>query len=53
MLETAFARLQSCDCHTLPVTSRGALVGLISMESVEEFLRIHSALGSRPQPRAA
>ena len=53
MLETAFARLQSCDCHTLPVMNRGALVGLISVASVGEFLRIHSALGGRPQPRAA
>jgi len=53
MLDTAFARLQSCNCHTLPVTSRGALVGLLTMENVGEFLLIQSALGRSPQPRAA
>ena len=53
MLDTAFARLQSCNCHTLPVTSRGALVGLLTMETVGEFLLIQSALGRSPQTRAA
>jgi len=53
MLDTAFARLQSCNCHTLPVTSRGTLVGLLTMENVGEFLLIQSALGRSPQPRAA
>jgi Zn-dependent protease/CBS domain-containing protein len=53
MLDTAFARLQSCNCHTLPVTSRGALVGLLTMENVGEFLLIQSALGRAPGTRAA
>jgi Zn-dependent protease/CBS domain-containing protein len=53
MLDTAFARLQTCACHTLPVTSRGALVGLISMDSVGEFMRIQTALGRPPERRAA
>ena len=53
MLDTALARLQSCNCHTLPVTSRGTLVGLLTMENVGEFLLIQSALGRSPQPRAA
>jgi len=53
MLETAFARLQACNCHTLPVTSRGALVGLLTMENVGEFLLIQSALGRAAQTRAA
>src|SRR3989454_1442790 len=53
MLDTAFARLQACNCHTLPVTSRGALVGLLTMESVGEFLLIQSALARSPQTRAA
>jgi len=53
MLDTAFARLQSCNCHTLPVTSRGTLVGLLTMENVGEFLLIQSPLGRSPQPRAA
>jgi hypothetical protein len=50
MLATAFARLQSCNCHTLPVTSRGALVGLLTMENVGEFLLIQSALDRSPRP---
>src|SRR6267143_1263712 len=53
MLDTAFARLQSCNCHTVPVTSRGALVGLLTMETVGEFLLIQSALGRSPRSRAA
>jgi Zn-dependent protease/predicted transcriptional regulator len=53
MLDTALARLQACACHTLPVTSRGALVGLLTMDNVGEFLVIQSALGRGRQPRAA
>ncbi len=53
MLDTALARLQSCNCHTLPVTSRGALVGLLTMENVGEFLLIQAALGRAPETRAA
>jgi Zn-dependent protease/CBS domain-containing protein len=45
MTETAFQRLQSCDCHTMPVLDRGRLVGLITSENVGEFLRIQAALG--------
>jgi hypothetical protein len=53
MLDTAFAQLQSCACHTLPVTSRGVLVGLLTMDNLGEFLRIQSAVGRAPQPRRA
>ena len=48
MLEPAFARLQTCDCHTIPVTSRGQLVGLLTTDNIGEFLMIQSALR---QPR--
>ncbi len=44
MLEVAFARLQSCQCHTLPVLHGGQLVGLLTMDSVGEFMRIESAM---------
>lgn len=47
MLETAFARLEACDCHTLPVTRNGQLVGLVTMENVGEFIMIQAALGAR------
>ncbi|PYO65840.1 MAG: site-2 protease family protein [Gemmatimonadetes bacterium] len=53
MLETAFARLQRCACHALPVTSRGALVGLVTMDNLGEFLLIQSALGRARGRRAA
>jgi len=44
MLEPAFIRLQTCDCHTMPVMSRGRLVGLLTSDNVGEFLMIQSAL---------
>jgi Zn-dependent protease/predicted transcriptional regulator len=47
MLETAFARLQECQCTTLPVLSRGQLVGLLTLDNVGEFLAIQTALGGR------
>ncbi len=44
MLEMAFARLQECECHTLPVTHGSRLVGLVTMDNVGEFLTIQAAL---------
>jgi Zn-dependent protease/predicted transcriptional regulator len=44
MLETAFRRLQSCQCHTVPVLRRGILVGLVTMENVGEFVAIQAAI---------
>jgi predicted transcriptional regulator len=44
MLEVAFQRLQACNCHTMPVTHHGQLVGLLSADNVGEFLMIQSAL---------
>ncbi|MBI4526774.1 MAG: site-2 protease family protein [Deltaproteobacteria bacterium] len=46
-LETAFARLQTCECHTLPVVHSGQLVGLITMDNVGEFVAIQAALVQR------
>jgi Zn-dependent protease len=43
MLETVFARLQSRDCHTIPVLEHGTLIGLVTMDNVGEFLMIHAA----------
>ena len=53
MLEAAFARLQTCACHALPVTSGGALVGLVTMDNLGEFLLIQSALRPARPPRTA
>jgi Zn-dependent protease len=44
MLESAFVRLQTCACRTLPVTQNGQLVGMITMDNVGEFLMIQTAL---------
>lgn len=43
MLETALARLRGHDCHTMPVTEREQLVGLVTMDNVGEFLLIQAA----------
>ncbi len=54
MLEGAFARLEACACHTLPVVRNGQLVGLVTAENVGEFLMIQAALaqrGNRPGGR--
>lgn len=47
MLEVAFLRLQTCDCHTMPVTSYGQLIGLLTSDNIGEFLMIQSALSQK------
>ena len=37
------ARLQGRDCHTIPVLEHGALIGLVTMDNVGEFLMIQAA----------
>lgn len=44
MLEPAFARLQSCDCHALPVVRDGRVVGILTMDNVGEFMMIQTAV---------
>jgi Zn-dependent protease len=44
MLETAFASLQNCPCHTMPILHNGQLVGLVTMDNIGEFIRIQSML---------
>jgi CBS domain containing-hemolysin-like protein len=48
MLETVLGRLQGRDCHTIPVLERGALIGLVTMDNVGEFLMIQTADKGRP-----
>lgn len=47
MLESAFQRLQTSDCHTLPVLYNQNLVGLLTAENLGEFLMIKSARNGR------
>jgi len=47
MLETAFQKLQACQCTTIPVLSRERLVGLLTMDNLGEFIAIQTALGQR------
>lgn len=44
MLEVAFRNMQECQCHTLPVTHGGQIVGVLTMDNVGEFLAIQAAL---------
>ena len=48
MLEAVLARLQGHDCHTVPITERGALIGLVTMDNVGEFLMIQAAERKSP-----
>ena len=43
MLESAFAKLKECNCHTLPVTLNQKLVGLLTMDNLGEYMRIRAA----------
>ena len=47
-LEDALNRLRTSGAHTLPVTNRNRLVGLLTMENAQEFFRIES--GGRTDP---
>ena len=44
MLDAAFEKLKSCNCHTLPVTHNNQLVGLLTMDNLGEYMRIQAAL---------
>jgi len=47
MLESVFSRLQECDCHTIPVVRNDQLFGIVTMESVGEFMAIQKAARGR------
>jgi predicted transcriptional regulator len=48
-VESIFARLQECDCRSMPVTQDGRVLGLVTAENVGEFLLVQAALrGERP-----
>ena len=49
MLESALIRMQALAKPTIPVTSRGLLVGLLTVENFHEFMMIQSALNKAPK----
>ncbi|MCI0357629.1 MAG: site-2 protease family protein [Planctomycetaceae bacterium] len=52
-LTDAFAKLQSCECYSMPVIQDGQLVGLLTSENVGEYLMIDSAIRQQfPRPSA-
>jgi CBS domain-containing protein len=44
MLDTVFARLQEKGAGAIPVVSGGLLVGLVTVDNVQEYLLIHATL---------
>ena len=44
MLESAFSKLNDCNCHTLPVVDKDRIVGLVTMDNLGEYMRIQAAL---------
>ncbi|HPF12911.1 MAG: site-2 protease family protein [Planctomycetes bacterium] len=44
MLEAVFQRLAEGKCPTIPVTQKGQLVGLVSVDNIGEYIAIQSAL---------
>jgi CBS domain-containing protein len=44
MLESVFARLQACGCHSLPLVRAGRLEGMLTMDNVGEYIMFQSAL---------
>jgi len=47
VLESVFARLNACRCHSLPLVRNGQLAGLITMDNVGEFLMVQTALAGK------
>jgi CBS-domain-containing membrane protein len=44
MLQSAFATLQDCNCHTLPVVQDGRMLGIMTSDNLAEVLMIREAL---------
>jgi CBS domain-containing protein len=51
MLHNAFAKLQNCDCHALPVIQGDRLLGLVTADNLAEVLMIQEALREVRGPR--
>ena len=53
MLDLVFRRLSEGKCNTMPVTQRGKLVGLVTMDNIGEFLAIQAALDGKGRVQGA
>jgi Zn-dependent protease len=53
MLQSAFAKLQDCECHTLPVVQDGQLLGLVTADNLAEVLMIQEAMREANQRRGS
>jgi len=51
-VDRAFERLQQDECQTMPVLRDGALVGVLTLENVGEYVMLRRALESRPAAAA-
>jgi len=49
LAERVFTRFQDGHCRTVPVVQHGALVGLVTMENIGEFMMIRNALHGETQ----
>jgi Zn-dependent protease/CBS domain-containing protein len=45
MLDSSFQRMQEAECSTLPVLSKGELVGILTRENITEWIAVDSAIG--------
>jgi len=53
LLDGAFQRLQSCQCHVLPVLQRGQVIGLLTPDNVGEFIMFRGVVPSPPPAAGA
>jgi len=51
MLEPAFARMQACGCHSMPVTYNGRLVGLLTADNIGEFIMVQAVIRQASRQR--
>ena len=53
LLESVLERIERCECHSLPVVSRGDVVGVIDMDNIGEFIMLRSAPSAESSLRGA
>jgi len=53
LVDQVFARMQNCDCRALPVVISDRLIGMITLDTVGEFLLLQAALPRSFDPTKA